>query len=46
MWTERQTYLPLGAAAVQVVVFGLETLGFPQYGINLIVDHIGHLRGG
>lgn len=42
----KQTYLPLETAAVQVVVFSLETFGFSQDGFNLKVDHIGHLMGG
>lgn len=43
---EQQTYLPLEAAAVQVVVFSLETPGFSQDGVNLEVDHVGHLMSG
>lgn len=36
-------YLFVKAAAVQHVVFRLETFGFLEDCINLIVDHIGHL---
>ena len=37
-------YLFLKTAAVQLVVFTLETLGFSQDCIDLKVDHIGHLK--
>ena len=39
-----RSYLPVKAATVQVVVFGLEALCFPQDGVDLVVDHVGHLR--
>lgn len=38
-----QIYLFIKAAALQVMVFTLETLGFSQDSINLKVDHTGHL---
>lgn len=43
MWDVRLTDLPLQTAAAQLLVFSLETLGFSQDGVDLEVDHVGHL---
>lgn len=39
----KHIYLFIKTAAGQVMIFSLETLGFSQDSINLIVDHAGHL---
>lgn len=40
---KKQIYLFLKAAAVQVMIFILKALGLSDDGINLKVNHVGHL---